>query len=129
MPACHVRRRTERFRPVVEQLEMRAVLSVCGVACELTDGVLNVQGTAGPDSIALRYDAYTRQVDVIGGDNELIGRYPLSAVQSLNIHGGAGDDRFEVDSQLPLAINLQGGEGEDLLAALVPSGHIHTQPL
>lgn len=91
----------------------------------MTGGVLNVAGTAGADSIALRYDPYSAQVHVVDGDNELIGQYPLSAVQSLNVDGGAGDDRFEVDAQLPLAINLHGGEGEDLFAALAPVGHVH----
>ena len=124
MPVGKSRRRV-RVRPIVEQLELRAVLSVCGVTCELTDGVLSVAGTDGGDSIALRYDTSAGLVSVVGGENELIGRFPLWAVQSVNVAGGAGDDRFEVDSHLPLAISLEGGEGEDLFAALTPSGHSH----
>ena len=40
--------------PALSNSELRAVLSVCGVECDLTGGVLNVAGTEGDDSIALR---------------------------------------------------------------------------
>ena len=107
-------------------LERRAVLSVCGVECQLAGGVLNVAGTAAADAIALRYDSASQLVAVIGRDNELVGQFPLAEIDRLVVSGGAGDDRFEVDSSLPVQIDLHGGEGEDLLASSAFTEHTHS---
>ena len=99
-------------RPFVEPLESRAVLSVCGVTCELIDGQLHVHGTAGDDSIAIRYDANTATVQVVGGTDELVGQFPLSEIDRVNFNGLAASDQLQLDSRLMLPIGFSGGEGE-----------------
>jgi len=115
------RRPGHRF--AVEALESRAVLSICGVTCGLTDGMLTVQGTAGDDDIAIRFDASSTSISVIGRNQELIGQYSLNGIRALNVEGLAGNDQFEIDPRLHVNIQLNGGEGED---ALVGAGtHVH----
>ena len=105
----------DRWRrlPLMEPLEGRTVLSACGLACGLVDGVLSVQGTAADDLIAIRYDANTASVAVVGRDEELIGQFPLADVRGLNVNGMGGNDQLQVDSQLQLAVHdVNGADGE-----------------
>ncbi len=100
-------------RLFVEGLESRAVLSVCGVTCELTDGMLNVQGTTADDLIAVRYDAEAASVSVVGRNEEVIGQYPLADVRGLDINGLGGNDQLHVDSALHDALGMNTAEGEN----------------
>jgi hypothetical protein len=112
-------------RPLLESLETRSVLSSdCGVTCDLMDGMLHVRGTTGDDSIAVQYDSASQTLQVIGGEQELVGTYSLADVRSLNVEGFTGNDRFSLDDSLPIAVKLNGGEGEDSLAAH-PVGDLH----
>lgn len=101
-----------RWMPLVETLESRSVLSVCGVTCELTDGMLHVQGTTSDDLIAVRYDAEAASVSVIGRSDELIGQYSVADVRGLNINGLGGDDSLHVDPALERTLAASGAEGE-----------------
>ena len=102
------------------------MLAVCGVSCEIIDGSLSVNGTSGDDLIALRYDAASKFVNVVGANEELVAQFPLADIRQLSVHGLEGNDLFSVDSSIVVPISLNGGEGEDALVANTASGgHQH----
>jgi hypothetical protein len=110
-------------RLFIEGLESRAVMSVCGVTCELTDGMLSVQGTPDDDLIAVRYDAEAASVSVVGRNEEVIAQYPLADVRGLDINGLGGNDLLHVDSSLHDALGMNAAEGENSAAS---SGNTHS---
>ena len=114
-----------RRRHTLEQLETRTVLAADCVTCELVDGVLQVAGTVGADSIEIRYDSNSKAVEVLGA-NELIGRFAADGMREVIIYGNAGDDQFRLSSPLPMPTYLDGGEGEDSLATLAAAHEEHS---
>ncbi len=113
--SIHARRPLRKL--FMEGLESRTVMSVCGVTCELTDGMLNVQGTTADDLIAVRYDAAAASVSVVGRNDEVIGQYLLADVRGLDINGLGGNDQLHVDSSLHDALGMTAAEGENSAAS------------
>jgi hypothetical protein len=106
-----------------EGLERRLAMAVdCNVTCELTNEQLTVVGSAEDDLIEIRYNETTRSLQVLG-DGQLLGEYAADSINSLVVQGLAGNDQLCVDSNLPLACYVDGGEGEDelqLITAVTP---------
>lgn len=97
-------------------------MSVCGVEC----GQLSIEGTSADDKIAVRYDSGAGLVRVLAGEGELLGQFTAADLRSLYINGSSGNDRFELDSNLPFNLRLNGGDGEDsLLSAEHVGGQAH----
>jgi Ca2+-binding RTX toxin-like protein len=86
-------------------LEPRTLL-----AATLTDGLLDITGTAGNDVILLRESpAGTLQLTIAGQAQT----FPLSDINRIRIRSGRGNDR--VLSRIDKPVILQGGEGDDRL--------------
>ncbi|MFO0816663.1 MAG: hypothetical protein U1A77_01900 [Pirellulales bacterium] len=106
-----------------EGLERRLAMAIdCNVTCELTNEQLTVVGSAEDDLIEIRFNETTRSLQVLG-DGQLLGEYAADTISSLVVQGLAGDDQLCVDSNLPLACYVDGGEGEDqlqLISAVTP---------
>ena len=124
-PTSNRRPRRVRF----EGLERRLALAVdCNVTCELSDEQLTVVGSENDDLIEIRYDESTRSLQVLG-DGQLLGEYAADAIGSLVVQGLDGNDQLCVDSNLPLACYVDGGEGEDQLQVFssltMPTRHGH----
>lgn len=112
-----------------EGLERRLAMAVdCNVTCELSNDQLTVVGSEDDDLIEIRYDESTRSVQVLG-DGQLLGLYAADSIGSLVVQGLAGNDQLCVDSNLPLACYVDGGEGEDQLQLFspltMPTSHGH----
>jgi hypothetical protein len=106
-----------------EILEGRHVLSACGVECGVLDGQLNIWGTPQSDSIAVQYEARSSLIRVFGGEGEFLGQYPAASISNIYVDGLSGDDRLHIDSQLPIALRVNGGEGEDTLVSGLVADH------
>jgi Ca2+-binding RTX toxin-like protein len=121
-----------RAAPVVEPVERRVLLS----AAVLTNGVLTVTGTSGADTISVNFawsgggvgDQFRTTVN---GVTQTFTATPTSAVQSLVINAGDGDDTVTVKGTVQppnggaaLPISVDGGSGNDsiLVQALAIGG-------
>lgn len=114
---------SRRRRLFAEALESRLALSTCGVECGVDGGQLNIFGTPEADSIAVQFDASANMIRVYGGERELVGQYSLNAVSQVYVDGLAGNDHLEIDPHLPLALRVNGGEGEDTLVSGSAADH------
>ncbi len=97
--------RPTRLRLAPEALERR---DVPAVTATLTDGLLSVVGSDGPDRLVVRL-----------GGNELVvagvaRTFPRTAVTRVEVSGLGGDDRIDV-SGVPQAGTIDGGAGADTI--------------
>jgi uncharacterized protein YkwD len=111
--------RAHALRPAVESLADRTLPSA-SVTAALADGVLRVLGTAADDRITislvqnrviLRTLGERAAIEVAG-----VGRFPLSAVRSIEVAAGAGNDRITLNvARKGLSVVLDGGAGDDTI--------------
>jgi hypothetical protein len=128
--AAKLKRRDRcRARPLVEPLESRMVLSACGVTCELIDGHLHIHGTAADDSIAVRYDAESALVEVVGGVDEVVGQFPVADVEALTVNGLSANDQLQVDSLLSLPLTVRPEGESSASSSQSSSNHSHQSGL
>jgi hypothetical protein len=99
------------FRPLFEQLEDRRLLTVT-----LANGVLNINGAAGADTIAIApdpNDASKIQVTLNGQASS----FALSAITSIVVAGQAGNDALTLALAPTMPVTFNGGAGADTLIA------------
>ena len=99
-----------RVRLNVETLEERTVPSTVS----LSAGVLTVNGTPQDDRIAISLDASLTHV-VVQDSGRVIGRFPSSSVNSIQVFSGNGNDRVEITSVVKQPALIEGGNGKDIL--------------
>jgi Ca2+-binding RTX toxin-like protein len=78
----------------------------------VANGVLTIEGTPDPDTIAVTLNAKdtNAKVDLNG---VLLGKFPLTELTGIAISGGAGADTLSVESSISLPATLSGGGGAD----------------
>lgn len=113
-------RKTNQFRPTMEALEDRQLMTTGLTASLLSNGVLEVQGTYGNDKILL-YQKNNEMGVYDAVNNQFVGVYWASSVKGIVVDASGGDDIVRGDSQdfggdviySPMA--LVGGSGNDIL--------------
>ncbi len=114
-----------RRLPILESLEGRMVLSVCGVECNLVGDVLNISGSPSNDAISVVYDKTSASLRVsasLPSGEEFIGQYPVQNVASLNFSDLTSNDRYTIDSELALEVTLDANLSAPLDPALLSIG-------
>jgi hypothetical protein len=97
----------DAIRPIVESLEDRRMLSA-----SLVHGILKVTGGAGDDAITLSAD--TKRITVkIGASSK---RFTKTAVKTISIVSGGGDDTVTINSGIKQQITIKAGEGDDTVS-------------
>jgi Ca2+-binding RTX toxin-like protein len=129
--------RVGRARPRALQIGVAtgaSFLAICGFAADQTlagdpasvtarvhDGTLQITGTAGADTLALRLEpGQPNSLDVdVGDDGTVDFRFDRSTFGAINVQGGAGDDAIRGDETQGAitddVITLDGGPGDDTL--------------
>ena len=113
----------------------RGAWTVANVSSSInTDGILDIDGTAGDDTIRLILNASNPAfVDIFINNLTTTpdGTFELSELLSINIDGLAGNDNIIIDSTNGLievtdGINVEGGAGFDTLTLQQTGGATHT---
>lgn len=102
-------RSRSKFVPQVETLGGRALPSVT-----LADGLLEVEGTAGPDQIRVTLatpETLQVTVDSTGESRQ----FPLAGVRSILVRPKAGDDVVVVGPSITLPAEVRGWAGNDTI--------------
>jgi len=98
------------------RLENRLVPSSVGFA----NSILTVEGTNGADQIQLQVTDPTKRsgamVTVIDSGH-MMAMIPLSQIKRIEVRGFGGDDKISVTGALGVPALLDGGEGNDAIAA------------
>jgi Ca2+-binding RTX toxin-like protein len=92
----------------MECLERRVCLSAV-----LTGNVLVIAGTAGNDVITVSLDP--QKANYLVKFNQSGSAYPRSAVQSIEVDAGDGNDKITLESTIKLKSTLNGGAGNDTI--------------
>ena len=91
------RRRNENVQvipqPAQQSLETRMLMS----GTTLSTGVWEIRGTSGPDVIIVSRDLADPDLLVVEVNGQIIDEQFASRVQRIEIFGGSGDDRLEID--------------------------------
>src|SRR5271169_4182663 len=90
--------RSSTFKPCVEGLEDRTLLTA-QVTATLSNGLLTIYGTNGPDHIVVRQDDYRISIDNVSINVIGHGRtssISASSVSRIEIHGYGGDDWIQL---------------------------------
>lgn len=98
---------TRRIR-AVEKLENR--LAPAAVA-SFAAGVMTVTGDAANDNITVTLEA--RQI-VVRSDLQIIGKFATSAVTSIMVNAGDGNNRVSIDPNITVSTILTGGSGRNI---------------
>jgi hypothetical protein len=105
-----------RFRPVVDQLEARALPA--SVKARLVDGILTIVGTSRSDTVSIQQGG--GKVSVLGlrisVDGRRLARLPVAAVTAIHVLAGNGNDTISVSPRVTLPVSMDGGPGADWLA-------------
>jgi Ca2+-binding RTX toxin-like protein len=83
-----------------------------GAEAGIVDGVLVVFGTAGRDSLLVARSG--RNLVVYHGGRKL-GSFSTSAVESISIDAGAGNDLVSLSPLIAVDATITGGDGNDML--------------
>src|SRR5437868_4973687 len=98
---------TFRFRPGLESLDRRSLLSVT-----LANGLLDVFGSTGPDVIRITQPAAgkIRATCDSTGDNQT---FDLSAVRNILVRSRGGDDTVVVGPNITVPAEVRAWAGDD----------------
>ena len=102
-------RSQSRFRPQLDQLDNRSLPSV-----SFTGGVLTVIGTGGAETIQVTRPS-TDVIRVSISSTHEVRDFLASAVNEIDVRGGAGDDFIAVGGGVTLSTDLRGGIGRDTI--------------
>ncbi len=109
-------RRSRRFRPEVETLEVRALPTV---TTSLRHGVLLIQGDEKDNNVTVRQDVLSGVVVVgngYGQDRWPRPRYfPGTLVKQIRFFGEGGNDTLDASGLYRLGVWADGGDGHDFL--------------
>lgn len=105
--SIRIRRQRNRFRPRLNDLEARALLTTAGLA----NRVLTVLGTDGADRINVSFSQQTGKLTVREHGN-VVGSFKAADVDRLDVSGRGGNDLIDLDS-VKVASVLRGGDGDD----------------
>lgn len=100
-----------------EPLESRQMFAATAV---LTNGALNITGTAANDTIYVTVAAGGKLnlLQVVGGGYQQTHSFILTSVKSIKASLGDGSDNFSVNTGIgAIPITLDGGNGNDILVA------------
>jgi hypothetical protein len=82
----------------IQSLEARRLLAV------LTAGNLLINGTSGDDEISIELGVDINQINVtVNGTTQV---FTASDVQSIEIHGGAGNDADSIDNNITIPAKI-----------------------
>jgi len=95
----------------LEPLSQRALPAV---TASLAGGTLSILGTPGNDFIQVQLSQNNTQIAVVSSA-VTIAQFPFASVTLINVQGLAGDDRLQIDKNLPTPATLDGGDGRDIL--------------
>ena len=103
------RDKKRRFEPTLDRLDSRRLMAA-HLAASLAHGVLSVDGTAGADVISVDIQGGQRGVITVAGVHKA---FRASKVQSIEVHGGAGDDSISVRTPgwPKIAVRIDAGRG------------------
>lgn len=99
------------FRPTVQQLESREVMSVATV--QLANSVLTVQTNAEDSNVTVVHNS--SNITVRDAITDMVWNYPRSQVSRLIVSGSSGNDSFTSVGASGLVVNLYGRGGNDYL--------------
>jgi Ca2+-binding RTX toxin-like protein len=107
----------QRTRLEVGRLETRDVPS----AAALVGDALVVKGTDAGEGIAVQMNdprfGGPANLIVVYSDGAVIGKFAANSVNRIEIHAGGGNDKVTISDQIKLPTILDGGAGDDTLAA------------
>lgn len=100
----------------VESLEDRAPVAslLAGGTAILSGTTLTVRGTTGNDHVRILREGSTV---VVRDQSGIIGRFSASAVKTLAVSTGAGNDSVKIASNVTATATIDGGIGKNLLEA------------
>ncbi len=114
--------RSPSFKPRVEGLEERTLMAT-HLTATLSNGLLRIDGTDGPDHIVVRQENNRISIDNLSIDAIGHGRVSgvsAAAVSKIEIHGYAGDDWIQVGGDTTQGVNallkptaIWAGDGND----------------
>ena len=90
-----------------EQLENRRLL-----AASISNGVLSVVGSIGNDEINIALSE-TDQTQLVVNMNGTPSQFNVSDITSVSVFAGLGDDRIDIDSDVPFRFFIKCGGGDD----------------
>jgi hypothetical protein len=111
---------TNRFRPHVEGLEEREVLSA---TVSLRGGVLHIRGSKGPDKVTVAYQGGRIVVRQPGPQAKSSG-FATAGVNRIVFQGQAGNDTFINDTNVPAIVST--GSGNNFVTTLTGQDVITT---
>ena len=84
------------------------------VTASLVDGDLTIAGSPGNDHVEVKLK---KGQIVVQAGNQVIGTFALSAVDTIQFQGFAGNDHIKIAEQILVPAVLDGGAGNDFLAS------------
>lgn len=105
--SIRIRRQRNRFRPSLNALENRSLLTTASLAT----GVLTVLGTDGPNEINVSYSQQSGKITV-RDRGALVRSFQAGDVSRLDVSGRGGNDLIDLD-YVKVPSVLRGGDGDD----------------
>lgn len=102
-------RRSRRLS--LERLELRLNLAFAHLH-HFNAPELRIAGTDGDDRIELKLESQAELVIATRND-QVVGSWPLKHWSAIRVEAQDGDDHIHVDPQLPVRIDVDGGNGND----------------